>query len=247
MMAAKEEKTAAVVLAAGKGKRMNSHVQKQYLFIYDKPVIYYTLKAFEESEVDEVILVTGHEEVEYCRHEIVETYGFKKISKIVSGGKERFDSVYEGLRAVSDCDYVLIHDGARPFITPGLINDNIACVKKTGACVTAVPSKDTVKIGDEEGFIKDTPARSLVWMIQTPQSFRYKLILEAYQKRAEANDNSVTDDAMVVEKYAHQKIRLLMGDYRNIKITTPEDMVLAEAFLKEKLSEEKIEKNKINC
>lgn len=241
-MAEKQEKTAAIVLAAGKGKRMNSDVHKQYLLIYGKPVIYYTLKAFDESKVDEVVLVTGEEDIGYCRREIIEKYGFKKVSGIVAGGKERFDSVYEGLKAVAGCDYVLIHDGARPFITPELINENIVCVKETGACVTAVPSKDTVKIADEEGFIRDTPARSLVWLIQTPQSFQYKIILEAYQKRAEAKDNSVTDDAMVVEKYAHRKIRLLMGDYRNIKITTPEDMLLAKAFLEEKRDEEKIEK-----
>lgn len=233
-MALQSGKTAAIVLAAGKGKRMNSRVQKQYLLIYNKPVIYYTLKAFEESDINEVILVTGQDEIEYCRREIVEKYGLKKVNGIVPGGRERFDSVYEGLRAISDCDYVLIHDGARPFVTPELINDNIACVRKEGACVTAVPSKDTVKIADEAGFIRDTPPRSLVWQIQTPQSFSYEMILEAYKKRAKAHDESVTDDAMVVEKYAHQKIRLLMGDYRNIKITTPEDLILAKALLEER-------------
>ncbi len=241
-MEKRQEKTAAIVLAAGSGKRMNSNVQKQYLLIYDKPVIYFALKAFEESKVDEVVLVTGKEDIEYCRREIIEKYGFKKVSGLVAGGKERFDSVYEGLKAVPDCDYVLIHDGARPLITPELINENIACVKTTGACVTAVPSKDTVKIADEEGYIRDTPSRSLVWLIQTPQSFQYKIVLEAYQKREEANDNTVTDDAMAVEKYTHRKIRLLMGDYRNIKITTPEDMLLAQAFLREKLK-----KSEINC
>lgn len=233
MMSEKQEKTAAIVLAAGKGKRMNSQVQKQYLLIYDKPVIYYTLKAFETSDVDEVILVTGEGEIEYCQNEIVDKYGFKKVSRIVAGGSERFDSVYQGLQAVPDCDYVLIHDGARPFVTPELINSNIECVKKDGACVTAVPSKDTIKIADVDGFVADTPARSLVWMIQTPQSFRYEMILQAYRLRAEADDSTVTDDAMVVEKYAGQPIRLLMGDYKNIKITTPEDLVLAHAFAAE--------------
>lgn len=233
-MAADMKKTVAIVLAAGQGKRMNSHVQKQYLLIYKKPVIYYTLNAFEKSEVDEVILVTGQDEMNFCRHQIVEYYGFKKVTAIVAGGRERFDSVYQGLQAIDHCEYVLIHDGARPFITPELINSNIDCVKSSGACVTAVPSKDTVKIADEDGFIKDTPERSKVWLIQTPQSFRYETILEAYKKRAEAEDNTVTDDAMVVEKYACQKIKLLMGDYRNIKITTPEDLVLARAFLEER-------------
>lgn len=232
-MRTKQEKTAAIVLAAGRGRRMNSQVQKQYLLIYSKPVIYYTLKAFEASDVDEVILVTGAGEIEYCQNEIVDKYGFKKVSHIVAGGSERFDSVYQGLRAVPECDYVLIHDGARPFVTPELINSNIDCVKKDGACVTAVPSKDTIKIADADGFVADTPARSLVWMIQTPQSFRYEMVLEAYRLRAEADDSTVTDDAMVVEKYAKQPIRLLMGDYKNIKITTPEDLVLAHAFVAE--------------
>lgn len=234
MMMNGKEKTAAVVLAAGKGKRMNSDIQKQYLHIDDKPVICHTLAAFEQSDVDEVVLVTGADEIDYCRQHIVERYGFKKVTGIVAGGKERFDSVYCGLKALTDCQYVLIHDGARPLITPDLINDNISCVKQYGACVTAVPSKDTVKIADEQAYIKDTPARSQVWLIQTPQSFCYDMIREAYEKRAAVGDDTVTDDAMVVEKYARQKIKLLMGDYRNIKITTPEDLVLARAFLQSK-------------
>lgn len=225
------QKTAAIVLAAGRGKRMNSKVQKQYLLIHDKPVIYYTLQAFEQSEVDEVALVTGQDEIEYCRHEIVERYGFHKVKHIVAGGRERFDSVYQGLLAVPDCGYVLIHDGARPFITPQLIHDNMACVKKEDACVTAVPSKDTVKIADEDDFVKETPKRAGVWIIQTPQSFKYEIVRGAYEKRAAARDNTVTDDAMVVEKYMQQRIKLLMGDYRNIKITTPEDLVIAQAFV----------------
>lgn len=227
------QKTAAIVLAAGQGKRMNSNVQKQYLLIYNKPVIYYTLQAFEQSAVDEVILVTGQDEIEYCRQQIVEQYGFKKVSKVIAGGKERFDSVYQGLRAVWDCAYVLIHDGARPFITPELINANIECVKATGACVTAVPSKDTVKIADEDAFIKETPERAKVWAIQTPQSFEYEMVRRAYERRIEACDDTVTDDAMVVEKFMHRKIKLLMGDYRNIKITTPEDLIIAQAFVAE--------------
>lgn len=225
------QKTAAVVLAAGRGRRMNSDVQKQYLLINDKPVIYYTLQAFEKSDVDEVILVTGQDEIGYCRHEIVEKYGFKKVKAIVAGGKERFDSVYQGLLAIPDCSYVLIHDGARPFITPQLIHDNIECVKKEGACVTAVPSKDTVKIADADGFVKETPERASVWIIQTPQTFEYEMVRKAYEMRAEADDNTVTDDAMVVEKYMQQKIKLLTGDYRNIKITTPEDLIIAQAFV----------------
>lgn len=225
---------AAIVLAAGRGRRMNSDVQKQYLLIYNKPVIYYTLTAFERSDIDEVILVTGPDETEWCRQHIVEKYNFTKVKQIVGGGKERYDSVYQGLLAAEGCDYVLIHDGARPFITAELINANIACVIKEEACVTAVPSKDTVKIADADAYIRETPERARVWLIQTPQSFAYGLVRKAYDLRAAADDDSVTDDAMVVEKYMCRKIKLLMGDYRNIKITTPEDLIVAQAFVAER-------------
>ena len=230
-MTADGKRTAAVVLAAGSGKRMGTAVHKQYLLIKDRPVIYYTLQAFEDSEVDEVILVTGADEVDYCRKEIVEAYRFKKVRDVVAGGKERYDSVYEGLKALSGCDYVLIHDGARPLISRTLINANINCVQETKACITAVPAKDTIKVADDNGYVADTPDRSRLWQIQTPQSFSYALVLEAYRKREEAMDGTMTDDAMVVEKYISHPIRLLKGDYRNIKITTPEDLVIAEAFL----------------
>ena len=230
-MTADGKRTAAVVLAAGSGKRMGTAVHKQYLLIKDRPVIYYTLQAFEDSEVDEVILVTGADEVDYCRKEIVEAYRFKKVRDVVAGGKERYDSVYEGLKALSGCDYVLIHDGARPLISRTLINANINCVQETKACITAVPAKDTIKVADDNDYVADTPDRSRLWQIQTPQSFSYALVLEAYRKREEAMDGTMTDDAMVVEKYTSYPIRLLKGDYRNIKITTPEDLVIAEAFL----------------
>lgn len=230
-MTADGKKIAAVVLAAGSGKRMETAVHKQYLLIKNRPVIYYTLRAFEDSEVDDIVLVTGADEVDYCRREIVEAYHLKKVRDVVAGGKERYDSVYEGLKALTDCDYVLIHDGARPLVSKELINANISCVQETEACITAVPAKDTIKVADDEDYVADTPDRSKLWQIQTPQSFSYALVFEAYRKREQAMDGSVTDDAMVVEKYTSHPIRLLKGDYRNIKITTPEDLVIAEAFL----------------
>ena len=205
-MTADGKRTAAVVLAAGSGKRMGTAVHKQYLLIKGRPVIYYTLQAFEDSEVDEVILVTGADEVDYCRKEIVEAYRFKKVRDVVAGGKERYDSVYEGLKALSGCDYVLIHDGARPLISRTLINANINCVQETKACITAVPAKDTIKVADDNGYVADTPDRSRLWQIQTPQSFSYALVLEAYRKREEAMDDTMTDDAMVVEKYTSHPI-----------------------------------------
>jgi len=230
-MTADGKRTAAIVLAAGSGRRMGTSVHKQYLLIKDKPVIYYTLQAFENSDVDDIILVTGADEIDYCRETIVAKYGFRKVRAVIAGGKERYDSVYEGLKALSGCDYVLIHDGARPLISSGLINANIHCVQEEKACITAVPAKDTIKVADNQGYVADTPDRSMLWQIQTPQTFAYALVLEAYRKRAEAMDDTVTDDAMVVEKYACHPIYLLKGDYRNIKITTPEDLIIAEAFL----------------
>ena len=230
-MTADGKKTAAVVLAAGSGKRVGTSVHKQSLLIRDKPVIYYTLRAFELSEVDEIVLVTGADEIDYCSREIVEKYDFKKVRAVIAGGKERYDSVYEGLKALKDCDYVLIHDGARPLISSALINANISCVQEKEACITAVPAKDTIKTADDQGYVADTPDRSRLWQVQTPQTFSYNLVLEAYRKREEVGDGTVTDDAMVVEKYADHSIYLLKGDYCNIKITTPEDLIIAEAFL----------------
>ena len=153
------------------------------------------------------------------------------MTKTAPGGKERYDSVYAGLLAAEDCGYVLIHDGARPFITQDMIRESIDAVKKYGACAIGVPAKDTIKIADEEGFAEQTPKRERVWQIQTPQSFSYKLILEAYQQIMREKPKGITDDAMVVEYGNYARVRLVMGSYQNIKITTPEDLVIAEAFL----------------
>lgn len=229
------EKNVAIVLAAGQGKRMNSKVQKQYLLIKEKPVLYYTLKAFEESDlIAEIVLVTGKDETEYCRKEIVEKYDFKKVHKITVGGKERYHSVYQGLRAVEDADYVLIHDGARPFVDAGIIERACAAVKVHQACVVGMPVKDTIKIADEEGFAKKTPDRRRIWQVQTPQTFSYPLIKEAYEKLLEEEPEGITDDAMVVETMTDHKVKLVEGSYQNIKITTPEDLKIAEVFCDEK-------------
>ena len=224
-------KYTAIVLAAGSGKRMNTAVHKQYLDIKGKPVLYYALHAIEQSSVDEIVLVVGKGETDYCRQEIVEKYGLKKVKKIVEGGKERYHSVYEGLKAADHPDYVLIHDGARPFILKKTIEQTMQEVKKYQACVVAVPVKDTVKIADEEGYAKETPERKYVWAVQTPQVFSYPMIYDAYEKALQQEDTSITDDAMVLEKVTGRKVRLIEGSYRNIKITTPEDLLIAECYL----------------
>ncbi len=232
-------KTTAIVLAGGRGKRMNSAVPKQFLTIQDKPVLYYSLKAFEDSFIDSIILVASEDDKEYCRKEIVEKYRFHKIEKIVSGGKERYHSVLNGIKAAEECDYIFIHDGARPFVTLDMLQRLYECVTECNACVAGMPVKDTIKIADEDGYIATTPKRDLVWMIQTPQVFSYELIKKAYLLLEKDEYSlieqgiSITDDAMVVETLLGEKVKLVEGDYRNIKITTPEDMRVAEGFLKE--------------
>lgn len=229
----KREKITAIVLAAGRGKRMNSKVQKQFLELGGKPVLYYSLNCFQQSPlVTDIILVTGAESVAFCKEEIVEKYGFTKVKKVIPGGKERYDSVYEGLLSCENSDFVLIHDGARPFITQEILERGMTGVRETGACVIGMPSKDTVKVSDENGFVQETPERNLVWSVQTPQIFEYSLIRNAHEKIRCENMPGITDDAMVVERASGTKIRLVEGSYKNLKITTPEDLDIAEIFLK---------------
>jgi 2-C-methyl-D-erythritol 4-phosphate cytidylyltransferase len=226
-----KQKYAAIVLAAGSGKRMNSQVHKQYLIIQDRPVLYYSLKEFEDSAVDEIVLVVGKGEEKFCRKEIVDKYGISKVKAIVEGGKERYHSVFEGLKQTSDADYVLIHDGARPFVNQDIIRRCMQEVQKYQACVVGMPVKDTIKIADEEGYAKQTPDRKNVWMIQTPQTFSYALIYEAYEEMLKTEDTAITDDAMVLERIKGKKSKLIEGSYRNIKITTPEDLLIANVYL----------------
>lgn len=225
--------TTAIVLAAGQGKRMNSDIQKQYLLLNEKPLIYYALKAFEESEIDKIILVVGAGEAEYCQKEIVEQFHFQKIVAITEGGKERYHSVYEGLKAFEPCDVVLIHDGARPLIDCSMIHAAIEGARRYQACVLAVPVKETIKEAGEQEFAAKTLDRSVLWGIQTPQAFSYELIFNAYQKLFEhpEDQKGITDDAMVVETMTNYRVKLIRGSYSNIKVTTPEDLIIAQALL----------------
>ncbi|HIZ66296.1 MAG TPA: 2-C-methyl-D-erythritol 4-phosphate cytidylyltransferase [Candidatus Blautia pullicola] len=229
-------KRTAIVLAAGQGKRMNSSVQKQFLMLKGKPLLYYSLACFQNSkDIDEIILVTGRDSIDFCKKEIIEMYGFTKVKKCVAGGKERYDSVYQGLLACEDCQYVFIHDGARPFVSEEIISRAKEAVEKWGACVVGMPSKDTVKLADNNHFIAQTPKRSQVWNVQTPQAFSYTLITEAYQEAFRHDMKDITDDAMIVENYGKDsRIALVEGSYENIKITTPEDILVADR-LAEKL------------
>lgn len=225
-----KETYGAVVLAAGKGKRMHSAVQKQFLMLGGKPVIFYSLEQFEQCPfINEIVLVTGEEEIDYCRKEIVEKFDFQKVKKIVAGGAERFLSVYNGLKACT-CDFVYIHDGARPFVDQAILERTREDVKRYGACVAGMPVKDTIKISDGDGYADVTPPRSRVWMVQTPQVFAYSCIKDAYDKLIADGRMDVTDDAMVLECMTGQKTKLTLGSYENIKITTPEDLEIAEVF-----------------
>ncbi len=225
----------AIVLAAGSGKRMGTKVHKQYLELAGKPVLYYSLSAFERAEcIDEIILVTGAKEEEYCKREIVEKYQLQKVTNIITGGKERYHSVFSGLSQITESDYTFIHDGARPFLTVEMIARAFEEVKRSKACIMGMPVKDTVKIADAQGYVEHTPPRNRVWMVQTPQVFATQLIKEAYTQLMECENLLITDDAMVVEQMLHYPVKFVEGSYRNIKITTPEDLLIAKAFLEEK-------------
>lgn len=240
------EKTAAVVLAAGSGKRMGTDTAKQFLLLCGKPVLYWTLKAFEESGADEVVLVVSDEEAErFCRSSILERYGIKKVRSICFGGAQRYDSVWRGLQCIKgwgerQADLVAIHDGARCLVTPLIIDRAFADAKSYGAAAAAMPVKDTIKIAGADGFAVETPDRRTLFLMQTPQTFSFPLIYDAYEafaraKKMEENGGkyaAVTDDAEVLEWMAGRKSFLTGGSYENIKITTPEDLIIAEAILK---------------
>lgn len=228
----KSEKKIAIILAAGQGKRMKSKVQKQYMLLKERPVLYYSLKTFQESNIDEIILVVGQGEIPYCQKNIVDKYQFDKVTHVIEGGQERYHSVYNGIKAIKNADYVYIHDGARPFVSSGVIESATKEVRDHKACVVGVLAKDTIKLASQEGFVANTPNRDMVWQIQTPQVFEYALIKEAYEKLMEKGCDNITDDAMVVETMLLHPVKLVMGDYRNFKITTPEDIQVAELFLK---------------
>lgn len=240
-----KEKCTAILLAAGQGRRMHSSVQKQYLLLGDKPVIYYSLKTFQDSFIDDIILVTGNGDESYCQKEIVDRYHFTKVKEIVAGGRERYDSVYNALQVmkkkemqIPDEDgFVFIHDGARPFLTEEILQRTLEAVTTDHACVAGMPVKDTIKVVDEKGYALQTPDRNSLWQVQTPQVFDSRLIIEAYERLMQEKDSlaakgiRITDDAMVVETLIGHSVRLVQGSYENIKITTPEDLVTAEAFL----------------
>lgn len=224
-------KITAIVLAAGSGSRMHSDTKKQFMEVDGKPVVWYSLNAFENSRVDEIILVVPEGEREYAQAEFVDKYGFKKVAMVITGGAHRYDSVYHGLEHTTG-DYVLIHDAARPMITNDIIERCIDGAIEYKACVAGMPVKDTIKEVDEAKNVINTPARDTLYITQTPQAFEYDLVHNSYIKLFGSGDQNVTDDAMVVEQFGKHKVKFVEGSYENIKITTPEDLKIAETLLK---------------
>ena len=224
-------KAVAVIVSAGKGQRFKEGKKKQFYFLADKPILAHTLNKFETCPlVHSIFLVVGQEDMGYCLKEIVEKYQYRKISQILPGGKRRQESVKNGIEALArDADIVVIHDGVRPFVTREMIEESIHSAQRFGAVVMAMPVKDTIKMAHTDGTVLQTLDRESLWQVQTPQTFQAHVIKEAYQKATE--DGFVgTDDASLVERLGI-KVHILPGSYTNIKITTPEDLILANLFL----------------
>lgn len=229
----------AIIMAAGKGKRMQTAVSKQFLPVCGKEILAWTVDVFEKSPlVDTILLMASADGKEDVQH-LWDSYGWKKVAAVLEGGKERQNSVANGLAAVGEeTDIVLIHDGVRPFVTEEMIADSIVAAQAYGGAVIGVPAKDTIKVCSADGLAVETPDRSTLWQIQTPQTFQRDLIVNAYEK-ADRDGFLGTDDASVAEFAGHQ-VKVVMGSYRNIKITTKEDLVIAEAFFKEDLKEKEM-------
>ena len=229
-----KQKTYAVIPAAGMGKRMGASINKQYLMLADRPILAHTVELFHNSDlISGIILVIPEEEIPYCRKEVVERYNLSSVIDIVAGGAERQNSVINGLRALfsvaSADDIVVIHDGVRPFIDNTILEQSILLASTGEGALVAVPVKDTIKVVQSD-IVTDTPDRATLWHAQTPQTFRYSQILKVHE-RAEREGFTGTDDCSLVERYGGV-VNIIRGSYKNIKITTPEDLILAEAFLK---------------
>lgn len=248
----------AIVLAGGSGSRMNSSTAKQYMDLCGAPVVVHALKTFQQSEVvDEIVLVTRLEDIEYARTELVQKYDLTKVSAIVAGGKERFDSVWQGILATGACrqesapegadgsdgtdgphpspdhadgDIILIHDGARPLVSLEMIRASVEAAVTYGSCTVAVPVKDTIKVV-KDGFGIDTPDRSGLYQVQTPQTFRRAVITAAHEAFRKDPRPGITDDTMLVEEYLTMQVYIVPGAYSNLKITTPEDLDIAAVLL----------------
>ena len=227
-------KTVAIIPAGGVGKRLKSHIAKQYLILDSLPVLVHTLKVFQNSKnIDEIIIALPPEDLVYMRQELIEKYGLTKVINAIAGGNERQDSVRNCLMAIQEnCDIVVIHDAVRPFITQELIKQVLDAAKTTGAAVAGVKTKDTIKEIKENNMIGATVPRNNLWLAQTPQAFKFELLKEAYQRAYEEKFYG-TDDASLVERQG-KEVKMIEGFSENIKITTNEDMQTADALMKKR-------------
>ncbi len=224
----------ALILAAGQGKRMGAEKNKPYLLLAGKPILLHTLGEFEECpSIDGIVLVVEKHEIDHVRTSIVGAFGCRKVISVVAGGPKRQDSVWEGMKALdNECELVVIHDGVRPFISQALLQKAVDTTRKTGATVVAVPVKDTIKVASPQKEVVKTLDRETLWAVQTPQTFNYDILKRAHEK-ARQDGFYGTDDASLVERIG-VPVSILDGSYENIKITTPEDLVLGEAILQKK-------------
>jgi len=234
------KKTVALILAAGRGVRMGGRGEKAFLLLWGKPLLAWTLSVFEtSSRIQEIIVVVPPDRKEQCRKEILLPYHISK-ARVVSGGKERQDSLQNGFREIEEpCDLVVIHDGARPFLDQEVLDRALNEAEKYGAAIVAVPVKDTIKIGDQKGMVQKTLDRSLLWSVQTPQVYKYQIIKQALEEASKEGFYG-TDDSSLVERIG-KPVKIVTGSYENIKVTTPEDLIFGEMILKKRM-----EKNKLN-
>ncbi len=233
----------AIVLAAGYGLRMRSITQKQYLKINGIPMVVYALKIFERSPVDEIVLVVREGEQQFCREKIVKPYNLSKVKQIVAGGDERYNSSANGLASLHNCDYVMIHDAARPCLTTDIVTRCMNAVMEYGACTAGMPTIDTISVVNETHEVTDTPDRNHLWSIQTPQVFPFEDICRAHELLHEKEPEmsvderkAITDDVSILKRFLHKEVRIVDGSYENIKVTTPVDLKIAEMFLNDRLN-----------
>ncbi|KIL52316.1 2-C-methyl-D-erythritol 4-phosphate cytidylyltransferase [Jeotgalibacillus soli] len=220
-----------IIPAAGQGKRMGANRNKLLLEVDGRPIIVHTLKVFEQDENCRGILLAIHPDDHLVLLELFDQYNIRKVTAMVEGGKERQQSVYYALKQALPNGVVLVHDGARPFIQQNTINELVSVAKETGAAIAAVPVKDTIKTV-KQGLVDKTIERSSLWSVQTPQAFRHSLLMEAYEQ-AESSAFLGTDDASLVEEMG-KKIQVVEADYDNIKLTTKEDLIFAEAIIRKR-------------
>ena len=224
-------RTLAIVLAGGVGKRMGSSTSKQFLLLDNRPILVHTLQIFQECRpVDGIYLVVNHKDLPTVQEEILENYHFSKIIKLVIGGRLRQDSVRNGLEAIDEsCDVVIVHDAARPFVSPAFVEKSIFLMEMFDAIIPAIPVRDTIKVISKEGFVQKTLERDGLWHIQTPQTFKYELIMKAYREGMGKKLYGYDDSTFI--EHLGKKVKVVEGSPYNMKITTPEDLIIAKGIL----------------